>query len=244
MHDLDRARAQHDDDLRVFPPPFQRVAAASGLLFVAFLVASAILTPGDLPDFDDPPREYAAFAAEHRDRFEVIALLVGLAVFEFLWFLGYMRSVVGRAEAAVRGHQRLTDIAFAGGVTAAALFAVGAALQVTASSEPAGTDPSVVRALVHAGSVVSTFASAGLATMLLSAGNVISRIAPVPRWLGFLGLVAGALYLVTLFSVLTLGDDDAGAALVFLPAFALAIVWVAGMSIAFLRGIGRFEPSR
>ena len=229
------------DDLRLFPPALQRLAAASGIGFVVLIVLSIALSPGDLPDFGDPPQDYAREAEEDRDRFELIALLAGLASLEFYWFVGYLRGVLARAEVAVRGYSRLADIAFAGGIAAGVMFSIGAALSVAGTSSPSGTDPSVIRGLVHAGAAVSTLSGAGLATLLLAAGLLIVKVRPLPRWLGFVALVAGALYVISIFSILTFDEPDTGAGVVFLPALLLTLIWVLGSSIVLIRAVG--QPS-
>lgn len=225
-----------------FSPTLQRVAAASGLGFLLFLILSIVFQGGEAPEYTEPAVEFAQYASENADDIQLSAVLVGLAAFEFLWFVGYLRGQLGRAEQAARGFTRLSHIVFAGGVVAAAGFVLSAVMTAAAVSMPEDTSADIVRALYLTSYYPFLIASVGLATMLYTASFLIMRLGTLPKWLGIVGIIGGLCYLLTLFSLLD-PEDDGGAFGMFYPlGFLALIIFVIGTSIAFLRQVGG-EPA-
>ena len=103
----------------------QRVAAASGIGFVVLVVASLFAAPNDVPTYADSAQDFATFYSDEESALQVSGVLSALALFEFAWFLGYLRGVLGTAEGEVRGFVRLATVAFAGGIAGLAVAAVG-----------------------------------------------------------------------------------------------------------------------
>lgn len=75
---------------------------------------------------------------------------------------------------------------------------------------------------------------------LLFASEVIRRTRVLPRWLAYLGLLAGAAYVVGSFSV---ADQRGPAAIPALAGFVLFIVWCAATSVALLMRPAAFTNS-
>jgi hypothetical protein len=227
------------DNYEAFPPGMQRLAAASGILFVILLIISIVVSGESFPDGDAAPAEYLQWATDEKDGIELGALFTGLAAIEWLWFVGVVTSALSRAEAGVRGFARVSWVVPAGGVVAVALILAGTALLAGAATAPEDTEASVVRALVHANIACFALASAGFAAMFVAAGIVILRAGGFPRWLGFLGLAVGTFYTLTLFTLL-MPEDDGGAFEVAWPLSLLTLViWVVAASVHLLREVGR-----
>jgi hypothetical protein len=225
-----------------FSPTLQRVAAASGLGFVLFLILSIVFQGGESPEYADAATEFATYASDNADDLQLSAVLIGLAAFEFLWYAGYLRSHLGRAEEAARGFTRLSHIVFGGAVVAAAGFVLSAVATAAAVSQPEGTSPELVRSLYLSSYYPFLVASVGLAVMLYTSAFLILRLGTLPKWLGIVGIVGGLAYLLTLFSLLK-PEDDGGAFGVFYPiGFLMLLIFVIGTSVSFLRGVGR-EPA-
>jgi hypothetical protein len=226
-----------------FSPGMQRLAAASGLGFILLLILSIVFQGGESPEYSDAATEFAKYAQENEDDLQLSAVLIGLAAFQFLWFAGYLRGQLGRAEEAARGFTRLSHIVFAGAIVAAAGFLFSALATAAAVSQPDGTSPELVRSLYLGSYYPFLVASVGLATMLYTSAFLILRLGNLPKWLGVVGILGGLAYLLTLFSLLK-PEDDGGAFGAFYPiGFLLLIVFVIGTSVAFLREVGRTTPS-
>src|SRR5688572_12637172 len=228
-----------DDNYTAFPPGMQRLAAASGLIFLVLIILSIVVNTESVPDMDAAPAEFLDYVAEEKDNIELSTLFGALAGIEWLWFIGVVTAALSRAETLVRGFTRVSWTTFAGGLMAVTLIAASGALLVTATATPEGTEPSVARALVNASGMCFTAASAGFAAMFASAGIVILRANALPRWLGFLALLASLFYVLTLFTFL-LPEDDGGAFEIFWPLSLLTFaIWVAGTSVTLLRRVGK-----
>lgn len=225
-----------------FSPTLQRVAASTGLGFVLLLILSIVFQGGESPEYADAATDFVDYAQENQDDLQLSAVFISLAAFEFLWFVGYLRGQLGRAEDAARGFTRLSHIVFAGGVVAAVGFVLSGVMTAAAVSQPEGTSPDIVRSLYQLSYYPFLVGSVGLAAMLYTAAFLIMRLGVLPRWLGVVGLVGGLAYVLTLLSLLK-PEDDGGAFGVFYPiGFLALLIFVIGASVAFLREIGRPQP--
>ncbi|HYX77754.1 MAG TPA: hypothetical protein VE727_00205, partial [Solirubrobacterales bacterium] len=94
---------------------WRRIVPLTGLVFVVLLVVSFIVG-GDTPDPDASAQEVASFYTSHDTSTAVSALLGGLGVVFFLFFLGILRGELRRHE---EGPGVLSGTVFAGGIVLA-----------------------------------------------------------------------------------------------------------------------------
>ena len=73
---------------------WERVGAASGIAFVAFLLASFFVIPDAPPALDDPVGEIRSFYVDNSSAFQASAYLTGVAGFFFLCFLGSLGAAL------------------------------------------------------------------------------------------------------------------------------------------------------
>ena len=221
------------------PPVVQRIAAASGLVFVLLVVLSIIVNPESTPDTDAAAGEFLDYAIAEKDNIELSALFGSLGAVALLWFVGTVTAALHRAETLVQGFARLSWVTLAGGVIAVALILVNSALLLTISATPEDTDPAVARAWIVASQICFVMAAVGFVAMFSSAGTLILRCGGLPRWLGWHGLLTGFLWTLALFAVLA-PEDNGGAFEVYWPLALIGfIVWVVAASIALFRDVGR-----
>lgn len=225
----------------LFSPLLQRIAAASGIVFVVLAIASIVVSDAARPEFDASPQEYAAFASEHADDVQLGTLLLLLGIFQLVWFVGYLSSELARAEIAARGFARIARISFAGGVIGAAGLATTVLAGAAAVSEPADTDPGLVRALMHLDQWLFLTAAVGFAVWLQAGGMLIIRTRVLPVWLGAVAMLGGLGYVITLFSVLAPEDDGGAAGIGYPVGFLALLIFVLVSSILLVRRVGR-EP--
>jgi hypothetical protein len=172
--------------------PWERWAGVAAIAFaVLYVVGFAV--GGEPPDTDaqlvaryadsgDRAREYAAF------------FLIAGAALAFIVFVTGLRSLLARNESP---EHRLAALAYAGGVTCAALILVGNAIsRATASAsddELFTLDPDTQRIFESAGFLL--FVSAALAAILVVVAVSVAalRYGVLPRWLGWAGIVVAAL---------------------------------------------------
>lgn len=239
MDQVPSTHTAHDDNYDAFPSGLQKLAAASGILFVLLLILSIAVNAAETPDADEAPAKFLEYVTEEKDNIELGTLVTGLAAIEWLWFVGVLTSALSRAERLARGFTRVAWVTLAGGVLALALVLVGVAAIAAGATAPSGTEPSVTRALVHLNYVSFSLASAGFAAMFASAGIVILRAGGLPRWLGWLGLALSLFYTLTMFTVLE-PEDNGGVFELFWPlSLLLFVIWVVGASVSLIRQVGR-----
>ena len=138
----------------------------------------------------------------------------------FVVFLSLLVSLLASAE----GDQAwLSRLAFGSGLIGISLVTLTNAINAAlATSVAQRSGDGAVWALFQAGQAIFTFAALFLGIFLLAASEVIRRTGILPRWLGFLGLAAGAAYVIGSFSV---ADQRGPLALPALLGFVLFIVW-------------------
>lgn len=220
-----------------FSPGLQRLAALSGIAFAILFVVIVALSSAETPDFDDPLREWTTYADDNEGKLRVAALLTGLAAFEFLWFLGQVRSALGAAETAARGFTRLAYIVLAGGIVGIVGLALGVFLTAGAVTHGTETVPEIVRSLNQLGASAFSLQSVGFATMLYTASFVIMRAGGLPRWLGWVSLAGGLFFLLQLG--VWLSEDLDNAFGIFYPlGFLTLLVFTVAASLDLLRRIG------
>lgn len=226
-----------------FPTVVQRIAAASGLVFVLLVILSIIVNPEATPDADAAASEFLAYVADEKDNIELSALFGALAAVALLWFVGTVTAALSRAETLAHGFTRFSWVTLAGGLIAVALILVNSALLLTISATPEDTDPAVARALIVASQICFVMAAVGFVAMFSSAGALILRCGGLPRWLGWHGLLTGFLWTLALFAVLA-PEDNGGAFEVYWPLALIGfLVWVVAASIALVRDVGRAPVS-
>ncbi len=114
-------------------PLVQRLVASSGIIFAVLLVITILLTGGTTPDEGDPVAEWTEYARENEDNLRVGALIFGLAAYNFLLFLGFVRDAVGRAELTARGFTRAGYIVLAAGTAGIAGMAIAIGMSAAPS---------------------------------------------------------------------------------------------------------------
>lgn len=169
-----------------------RFVPANGILFALLVVVASLFTT-DAPGRSATDAEIVSYyEGAERDGDIVSFFLIGLAVFCFLSFLGSLRGALARAEGEPA---RLTATATAAAVAfitlAAAAHVFGTSVAFAAEYvDDYRVDPDTARLAVtlsYAFFVMSLFAAAA---MVAAASVIALWLGGLPRWLGWLGLVA------------------------------------------------------
>jgi hypothetical protein len=174
-------------------PRWERFAAGCGVLFVGLAVAGFVVTAAGLPGSGASDAEVVTYYEDGDTELkrELGATLVGFAVFFFLLFLGSLRSAVGEVE---RARGTFASIAYAGGVTMAALMLVTGALEASIAS----ADGYFENFDVDAGTAIFvqslTYWLGGFELLaggvMVGATSIIAlKTGFLPRWLAIAGLV-------------------------------------------------------
>jgi hypothetical protein len=206
---------------------WERAAAAGGIVFVGLqLVSQGLMQIGGVePSFDASADEILAFfEARHETLFALGTYLSLVSFVVFLWFLGALWAALSRAEGR---NAWLSLVAFASGLAFLAALSGGWYLAVFRIDD--GLDPQVARLAFDMGNLGFANSWVPLASLLLAASVVILGTGALPRWLGWLGLVAG----VALLAARIVWTSPVA----FAP-YALSWVWLVAISVILIRRAG------
>jgi succinate dehydrogenase/fumarate reductase cytochrome b subunit len=210
------------------PTPWQRLPALSGIAFAVLLVVGFFLSGGDTPDYTAADQEWTNWAENNELKSRIGAFLTLIAGFVFLHFAGTIRSVLGSAEAAVRGSGQLAWTAVAGAVTG--ITGITMAIVMIAGATVA--DPMVIRAVASATVGPFLVAAMGFAAWLGAAGLVTLRSGVFARWIGIVALLGAVAFLITFFTVLVGPGEDSVFGYGFFVGFLAIAIWSIATSIA------------
>jgi hypothetical protein len=200
------------------PRSVARWTALGGALYVVLFVIGTILTFSGSPDSGGAPAKVIKYYSDsgHRDRINIGWILIALAIFFLLWFIGALR----RAVSAVDGEGILTAVVgIGGGVYAAVAFAAVALETGIRTMSDDTYQHRVFPELIHAADDVSWVMHAsgaiGLGAMIIAASLAFMWGGVWPKWAGWLGVIAG---------ILSLGS------IAFFPQF-LYLLWILIVSV-------------
>lgn len=172
-----------------------RLAALSGVLFVAFLVPAVLLTSGS-PGSGASAAKVQQYFVAHKSRFGAAAWLSILAVVFGVFFYGYLRAYFRKQS----GMEWLSSVFFGGAITFAATGAIGAGVDALVADNPRALTASSLQ-LVNQMEMDLNYPAicAGLAILYIAAGFVIHASHALPGWLAWaswvLGLLAASFFL-------------------------------------------------
>ncbi len=173
-------------------PRIQRWLGVLGLVFVALVVASVLLT-GNSPGSHASAASVISYFHKNTTQVEVSAYLTEVAVFVGLFYFWLLRDYI-----AAVANKALATIGFAGAALFGAAGTASAGLDWSSADAVGHVAPSVMQSLNVLSNDVSNFLlGAGLGVLLVATGlAVIGSRGPLPVWLAWIGIVFGVAALV------------------------------------------------
>jgi len=206
----------------------RRYCAMGGFAFVVLgIVATAI--SGSPPSTTDRPGEILEYFHDHHSAIRVAQYLSALSLFFLLFWLGSLWSTLRRAEG---GAPLLTVVAGLGAVLGAA--GAGTSFAVTGmialrSNRLGGAGAHVFYELSF---TLLGVAGAGIAALVLATSLVVVRTSVFPRWIGYLGLLLTAAWLVAALAIAT---DTEFIGFFGLASFVVWSIWILAISVVMVR---------
>lgn len=140
--------------------------------------------------------DLTAYYTAHQADIPIYVAGVSAAILGRLAFISGLRSALQRAE----GAGPLLDLAFASAIVAVVVETVSLALYLVALSMATfGPEPPVIAAaaLHNASTPVGSLVGVAYGLVAVAASLAMLQVPALPRWLGWLGLVAGVIYCLT-----------------------------------------------
>lgn len=214
----------------------QRLVAASGIVFAILVIVTIVVAGDETPDDGAALTEWTQFARDNEDNLRIGALIFALATYNFLLFLGYLRSTMGEAEVRVRGFARGSYIILAAGSVGIAGMCLGIFLGAVTLTDPE-TPPEILRATYDLSGAGWGLAAAGMGACFVTVGLLNAATRALPSWLGYVALGCGTAFVLQL-GILLSDDEDNFFGIFFPIAFLLLVIFCIGASVNFLRGQG------
>jgi Domain of unknown function (DUF4386) len=214
---------------------WQRYAWVAGIIYVVALVAESVVAVGVGLTQNDSAGKMASALYEHRTRLVVIACL---SVVYAASFLIYLWSLYNELRGAPDRPRILAPLVLAGGLIFVALHGVsdigitglvGAKLAAYGAHHDHSVSYSLYLTTYAFDSVADVFGS----LFAVAAGLIVLQSGVLPRWLGWISIVAGLMFFLQAFG---LGGVIASFGLVLdIIGFVLFLIFVLASSIIFLR---------
>jgi Domain of unknown function (DUF4386) len=169
----------------------ERLAAATGILFVALLLASLFVTGEQPPNLQATNAEILTFFGENHRALLISVILGGLALVAFLWFLGSVAATLRRG-----GEPRLATVAFGAGVATASLAGASLVIQATIAFRLSADAPQIAKALYDMQFLTQTIVGFPAAAFVAAVSIAAWRSRLLPQWFGLVGLIGAAIVLV------------------------------------------------
>ncbi len=171
---------------------WELVGAISGLVFVVLTLLAGFVYPQQ-PRVDAAPVTTLAWVHDHRIPIQTGMIFGLFAAAVFVWFVGYLRHVLARAEG---GSELLSPIVFGSGIAVAIIAALAAlpyALLAFMEAQVGGIqDLALVRMLGDLNIVFFAASSVMTAVFLCGLGLAMVNRLLVAPWLGWISLVVAA----------------------------------------------------
>ena len=169
----------------------KKLVPLSGVLAVLAIIA-AFLVSGDTPDDDASLDTIASYYIDNDSALQFTGLLLFLGAFFFLIFSTKLFGILRREEGETGG---LSAFGFAGGI----LFAVGltifAGLNFAGGTAAEDLDPVALQTINILNNNLFFPLELGVAVFYLASGIGIVKTGMLPKWLGWVAVVAGVVAL-------------------------------------------------
>ena len=173
----------------------ERSAALTGITAVALWVVGLIVLEqiADQPGTDTTPALALSYFKGENNAILAGTFFFMLGAVFFLWFLGALRARLYVAEG---GTRRVTGVAFAGGVVAAASLLFMGSTQAAGALNRANLSPEAAQVYRGLGDAFFYAAEPAAGILVLATGLVVVRTRALPVWLGRISLVVGVWLLI------------------------------------------------
>ena len=216
---------------------WDRLAAASGIVFVGLYMVGFLLATHAIPGLSHPNHDWVVWVRNHPRQLKAAAILVGLSILAFVWFVGSIADVLRRAD-----EQRLAAVATASGGASVAVATVGIAIVAALAQRLAIDAPNLTKSLWELATVTLTVINFVGAALVYTTAAATWRSGLFPRWYAWFGSLAALVILVNGGALAYKGfyAPNGGFGLIGTIVF---LVWVLATSVLLMRTSGEKEAA-
>jgi hypothetical protein len=215
---------------------WEKLGAATGIAFVV-LAFTSFFIGGELPKPGDSTEQVAAFYSDNSDKILWSMWVFGLAGISYLWFLGSLRSHLGKAEGDTG---RLSAVAFGGGIAAGVVYSIGVSISSALAFGIAQRGPAeLTDALSDLATHLYNGSAFGFFVLVLATTLVSGRTKVFPAWLGWLGWLIALLILTSTLTVVVDSGPFATGEIVSILGFFGFFLWFLALAITLTMQVGR-----
>lgn len=210
-------------------PRWERLVAASGIVFVLLFVLAMVIGGQPAPDV-------VQYFIDNRGRLLVQSFLAGVAS---IFFLGFLGSVWSYLRAAEGGSGQLSAVAFAGGILTLGFLMLSLTVTYALADRMAEiADPDTSRAFYALVIEASDLTFFPVVAFTGASALVILRTKALPGWLGWLGAVVAVLSLSRGTAFFVESGPFSSAGVLEIVAVMAFILWILLTSILLVRRVG------
>jgi hypothetical protein len=215
---------------------WEKLAAATGVAFVALILASSFVVPKMPPKIDDSIGTIGRFYVDHHSGLLWGSFLAGLSTLFGLWFFGTVAAWIRR-----QGQPRLASILFGGSIAAISIASVGGLCSTLLAYRADGSgqaSPATVQLLSDGSLMAFTFVWIPIAVFVAATSMAGMRSSALPQWLWGSGAVYAVVAVIGSAGVFAHdGFFAPGGGLSFILFLAFA-VWVLSLSLVLWQKVG------
>jgi hypothetical protein len=202
---------------------YSRYVPLTGVVWGVLAILGVVLGGGETPEGDATPAKVVHFYVAHTSEIETSGILFTIAFLAFLFFVGSLRAFLRREPAA----EPLATLALVAAVAVAVAAGIGGGIELGLAQNINHVTPQVAQAANLVSREVFLPVLVGGCVFGISSGIAILRGAPLPRWLGWVAIVMGIVFVIPP---------------IIFAAFILVIVWSILVAIVMVRNYAADAP--
>jgi hypothetical protein len=214
---------------------WQRYGSMAGLVFVAAVIADIAITVGIPVNQNDSPAKIASELDKHASNLIAVACVCVVYAAAFLVYIWKLHELLRSNDEQSR---RLAILVLVGGLLMVAFHALSdvaitGLVGAKVASYSAANDPGLSYAMYLLTFAISSLGDVFGSVFMVAAGDLTFRTRLLPRWLGYVAIVAGVCLFLQGFG---LGGVIGNFGLAFdLIGFGLFLLFVAASSVSMVR---------
>ncbi len=162
------------------------LGALTGALFVVLVLVAFFAVGGNTPEGDDSARKVVKYYSDNENKQIIAAVILALSSVPLLYFTALLRELL---RSSLPARSSVPSFALGGGIVAAAGFVTAATIHFALADYTKDIAPAAAQAINAIDGDFFLPFTTGLAVLVLATSVAAIRVAVLPKWLGWVGVV-------------------------------------------------------